>query len=110
MAVFATIPTKSQPLLLEHWRGSSRQSFDRNKITHLRVCHVPRTPSALLFLHAILVCLVRPLGFWTVILGPSGSGKSTLMNIIGGIDRADSGSILVDGAEITGFSDVQLAQ
>lgn len=43
-----------------------------------------------------------------VLLGPSGSGKSTLMNIIGGIDRADSGSVLVDGADITKFNDAHL--
>lgn len=35
-----------------------------------------------------------------VILGPSGSGKTTLMNIIGGIDRADSGRVVVDGIEV----------
>ncbi len=43
-----------------------------------------------------------------VILGPSGSGKSTLMNIIGGIDRCDSGKILVDQIEVTKLSDAQL--
>ncbi len=43
-----------------------------------------------------------------VLLGPSGSGKSTLMNIIGGIDRADSGSVLVDGADIIKFNDSHL--
>lgn len=43
-----------------------------------------------------------------VILGPSGSGKSTLMNILGGIDRCDSGSITVDGTVITGLTDDQL--
>ncbi len=45
-----------------------------------------------------------------VILGPSGSGKSTLMNILGGIDRADSGSVKVDGIEITVLSDDGLAE
>ncbi|CFX96308.1 ABC transporter-like [Syntrophomonas zehnderi OL-4] len=40
-----------------------------------------------------------------VILGPSGSGKSTLMNIIGGVDHADSGSVHVDGVEITALDD-----
>lgn len=40
-----------------------------------------------------------------VILGPSGSGKSTLMNILGGIDRADSGKVIVDGTEITNLDD-----
>ena len=45
-----------------------------------------------------------------VILGPSGSGKSTLMNIIGGIDRADSGDVNVDGEKITGLNDNQLVE
>ena len=39
------------------------------------------------------------------ILGPSGSGKSTLMNIIGGIDRCDSGKVTVDGMDITALTD-----
>lgn len=43
-----------------------------------------------------------------VILGPSGSGKSTLMNILGGIDRGDSGRVSVDGVEINNLKDDQL--
>lgn len=43
-----------------------------------------------------------------VILGPSGSGKSTLLNIIGGIDRCDSGKVWVDGFEVTGLRDKEL--
>lgn len=43
-----------------------------------------------------------------VILGPSGSGKSTLMNIIGGVDRGDSGKIAVEGMDVTGLKDNQL--
>lgn len=45
-----------------------------------------------------------------VILGPSGSGKSTLMNILGGIDRADSGNITVDGTDITVLNDDELSE
>ncbi|HHU83302.1 MAG TPA: ABC transporter ATP-binding protein [Firmicutes bacterium] len=45
-----------------------------------------------------------------VILGPSGSGKSTLMNIIGGVDRADSGRVTVDGTEVTRLSDEELTE
>lgn len=43
-----------------------------------------------------------------VILGPSGSGKSTLMNIIGGIDRGDSGRVIVNGIEINNLNDDKL--
>ena len=45
-----------------------------------------------------------------VILGPSGSGKSTLMNIIGGVDSADGGTVEVDGECITDLDDNQLVE
>lgn len=45
-----------------------------------------------------------------VILGPSGSGKSTLMNILGGLDGADSGEVIVDGINITKLSDNELVE
>ena len=40
-------------------------------------------------------------GEFCVLLGPSGSGKSTLLNIIGGIDRADDGEIVIHGERIS---------
>ena len=43
-----------------------------------------------------------------VILGPSGSGKSTLINMIGGLDRVDSGTITVEGLTITSLNKKQL--
>lgn len=42
------------------------------------------------------------------VLGSSGSGKSTLLNMLGGMDRPDSGNILFSGAEISGMSDREL--
>jgi putative ABC transport system ATP-binding protein len=39
-------------------------------------------------------------GEFVVVLGPSGSGKSTILNIIGGIDRATSGSVMIGGRDI----------
>ena len=44
-----------------------------------------------------------------VLLGPSGSGKSTLLNIIGGIENADSGSIIIDGTAIEGMNQKELS-
>lgn len=45
------------------------------------------------------------LGEFIAILGRSGSGKSTLLNLISGIDRVDSGSIFLNGKELTALSD-----
>lgn len=45
---------------------------------------------------------------FTVILGPSGSGKSTLLNLLGGMDRATGGRIMIDETDITRFSDTEL--
>lgn len=44
-----------------------------------------------------------------MIVGHSGSGKTTLLNMLGGMDRPDSGQIFFDGQEITKFSNKQLA-
>jgi putative ABC transport system ATP-binding protein len=48
-------------------------------------------------------------GDFTALMGPSGSGKSTLLNLIAGIDKPDSGSLRVDGLDITRLSESELA-
>ena len=45
-----------------------------------------------------------------VLLGPSGSGKSTLLNILGGIDKADGGSVTIGEDKNENFNDKQLSQ
>jgi len=42
--------------------------------------------------------------------GPSGSGKSTMLNLIGGLDHASSGEILIDGVKLSGLSDDELTR
>jgi lipoprotein-releasing system ATP-binding protein len=49
-------------------------------------------------------------GASAAITGGSGSGKSTLLNILGGLDRADSGEIMVDGARIDKFAEKHLTR
>ncbi len=49
-------------------------------------------------------------GEFVVIVGPSGAGKTTVLNILGGIDTATSGSILLDGNEISAYNEQELTQ
>ncbi|MGH2997198.1 MAG: ABC transporter ATP-binding protein [Gaiellaceae bacterium] len=49
-------------------------------------------------------------GRLTAVMGPSGSGKSTLMHILAGLDRPSSGSVAVDGVELTSLNDTQLTK
>ena len=47
-------------------------------------------------------------GEFVVVVGPSGAGKTTVLNILGGMDKASGGEVLVDGKDIAGYSQKQL--
>jgi len=53
------------------------------------------------------VSFTVPAGQLVTLRGRSGSGKTTLLNIVGGLDRADSGTVRVAGADVTAMSDAQ---
>ena len=55
------------------------------------------------------VSLTIPQGLATGITGPSGSGKSTLLMVMAGIERPDSGSVKINGVEISGIDEDRLA-
>ncbi|MDO9453301.1 MAG: ATP-binding cassette domain-containing protein, partial [Stagnimonas sp.] len=48
-------------------------------------------------------------GDYVSLMGPSGSGKSTLLNLIAGIDKPTSGTLLIDGVDIAALPDDDLA-
>jgi putative ABC transport system ATP-binding protein len=49
-------------------------------------------------------------GTMVALVGRSGSGKTTLLNVIGGLDRPDSGTVTVDGTEVTGLDEDGLSR
>src|SRR5579859_6922358 len=49
-------------------------------------------------------------GEWIALMGPSGSGKTTLINILGGLDTATSGSVTVNGEDVTRLNESDLVR
>ena len=49
-------------------------------------------------------------GEFCIILGPSGAGKTTVLNMLGGMDTCDEGTILLDGEEVSAFDQKRLTQ
>lgn len=47
-------------------------------------------------------------GEFVIVVGPSGAGKTTVLNILGGMDKASSGQVLIDGQDIAKYSNRQL--
>ena len=48
-------------------------------------------------------------GEWLAVMGPSGCGKSTLLHLLGGLDTADSGSVVIDGQDLAAMSEARRA-
>jgi putative ABC transport system ATP-binding protein len=73
---------------------------------HYELSQVTRTYAGAHPVHALVGCdLAIGAGEYVSIVGTSGSGKSTLLNLLGMIDAPTSGSMLVDGIEVSGLSD-----
>src|SRR5437667_9880011 len=56
------------------------------------------------------VSLTVPTGEFLALLGSSGSGKSTLLNLIAGLDRPTSGSVIAEGQDLSKMSSLELAR
>jgi len=56
------------------------------------------------------VSLMVPTGEFLALLGSSGSGKSTLLNLIAGLDRPSSGSVIAEGQDLSKMSSIELAR
>lgn len=56
------------------------------------------------------VCLSIDTGEFMALAGPSGSGKTTLLNLIGSLDRPDSGRIVVDGNDYSTLTEARMAE
>lgn len=54
------------------------------------------------------VCFSVERGELAIILGSSGAGKSTVLNILGGMDTNDEGSVIIDGSDISGYTQNEL--
>jgi len=56
------------------------------------------------------VSLTVNVGEFVAIMGPSGCGKSTLLHLLGGLDKASSGSVIIDGHNLNDLSDDRLTE
>lgn len=94
-------------------RTPSRRTHDAGPAAEaLRLVKVTRTygsgDTAVTALDGVTLGLAR--GTFTAVMGPSGSGKSTLLQCAAGLDRPDSGIVMVDGAELTGSGEAELTR
>src|SRR5499427_439760 len=72
------------------------EAIDLHKTYHIGKIEVPA-------LRGVSFTVAR--GEFVSIVGPSGSGKSTLFYLLGGLTKADSGKVIIDGVDFTRMSD-----
>ena len=56
------------------------------------------------------ICFSLENGEYVAVMGPSGSGKTTLMNIVGCLDQATSGEVILDGQDISSCTDNEMSE
>ncbi|WP_020667870.1 ABC transporter ATP-binding protein [Amycolatopsis nigrescens] len=67
-----------------------------------------REPRGVVALNGVSLGFRR--GGFTAVMGPSGSGKSTFLHCAAGLDRPTSGSVILDGRELSGMNEVELTK
>lgn len=78
------------------------------EIKHINKTFNPGTEVEVVALRDVNLDIDR--GGFVVLSGPSGSGKTTLLNIIGGLDTATSGEVILDGRLLTGLSEARFSR
>ncbi|WP_250455769.1 ABC transporter ATP-binding protein [Caballeronia sp. ATUFL_M2_KS44] len=91
---------------LSPWRRSNVSTAPLVQISHVAKSY-RRGVQTVPVLTDITLSIAQ--GDFVALMGPSGSGKSTLLNLIAGIDRPDSGELLVGGLDITRLPEAALA-
>ena len=75
--------------------------------TAIQVEGVTKRYGTLEVLKGVELCV--PAGCFAAIIGKSGSGKSTLLGIVSGLEKADSGRVIVQGQDLSDFDETQMA-
>ena len=91
--------------------ATSTPAAEPADVAAVRMEGVSRTFVAAEPVHALRdVDLTIPPGAFVVVHGRSGSGKTTLLNVMGGLDRPDTGRVTVGGRDLTAASDSELTE
>jgi putative ABC transport system ATP-binding protein len=96
------VTTTTAPAAAAHRADGPRPVADLIDVTRVYPGHPPVRA-----LRGVSLCIYD--GELVGIVGPSGSGKSTLLNVMGTLDRADAGTVRIDGRDVSTLTDRQLS-